>query len=84
MSLLHLWCCIGCILHDMSGYTICCFLVLHVLKKEQKKVLYKAVKNPIDINLEHYKSTGKKSLCTSLSGTILCIRLYDSFDKGPL
>jgi len=58
--------------------------VLHVLKKEQKKVLYKAVKNPSDINLEHYKSTEKKSLCTSLSGTILCIRLYDSFDKGPL
>lgn len=68
----------------MSGYTICCFLVLHVLKKEQKKVLYKAVKNPIDINLEHYKSTEKKSLCTSLSGTILSIRLYDSFDKGRL
>lgn len=55
------------------------------LKKRTKKVWYKAVTNPIDINLEHYKSTGKKkSLCTSLSGTILCIRLYDSFDKGPL
>lgn len=45
----------------MSGYTICCFIVLHVFKKkEQKKVWYKAVTNPIDINLEHYKSTGKK------------------------
>lgn len=49
-------------------------------------MLYKAVKNPIDINLEYYKSTEEKTNQSALvlSGTILCIWLYDSFDKGPL
>lgn len=34
--------------------------------RKKKKVLYKAVKNPIDINLEHYKSTEKKKKHSAL------------------